>query len=49
LGRWADCSPERLAGFWPGYASARWKLEGDFELKYTWDEPAGRQHRAALS
>jgi cytosine/adenosine deaminase-related metal-dependent hydrolase len=27
----------------PGYASARWKLENDFELKYTWDEQGGRQ------
>jgi 5-methylthioadenosine/S-adenosylhomocysteine deaminase len=27
----------------PGYASARWRLENDFELKYTWDEAAGRQ------
>src|SRR5262249_28813320 len=27
----------------PGYASARWRLENDFELKYTWDEQAGRQ------
>jgi cytosine/adenosine deaminase-related metal-dependent hydrolase len=26
----------------PGYASARWRLENDFELKYTWDEAGGR-------
>jgi 5-methylthioadenosine/S-adenosylhomocysteine deaminase len=33
----------------PGYASARWKLENDFELKYTWDEHAGNQRfEAAL-
>jgi len=33
----------------PGYASARWRLENDFELKYAWDEPAGRQRfEAAL-
>jgi cytosine/adenosine deaminase-related metal-dependent hydrolase len=27
----------------PGFASARWKLESDHELKYEWDEKAGRQ------
>jgi 5-methylthioadenosine/S-adenosylhomocysteine deaminase len=27
----------------PGYASARWRLENDFELKYTWDAAAGCQ------
>lgn len=27
----------------PWYASARWKLENDVELKYNWDEPAGRE------
>jgi cytosine/adenosine deaminase-related metal-dependent hydrolase len=33
----------------PGYASARWKLESDFELKYAWDEKAGKQRfQAAL-
>jgi 5-methylthioadenosine/S-adenosylhomocysteine deaminase len=33
----------------PGYASARWRLENDYELKYAWDEPVGRQgFRAAL-
>jgi cytosine/adenosine deaminase-related metal-dependent hydrolase len=26
----------------PGFASARWKLENDHELKYEWDEKAGR-------
>ena len=26
----------------PGYASARWRLENDFELKYAWDEAGGR-------
>ena len=34
----------------PGFASARWKLENDFELKYDWDEPAGRRRfEAALA
>src|SRR5262245_21001345 len=33
----------------PGYASARWKLENDFDLKYPWDERAGRDRfEAAL-
>jgi 5-methylthioadenosine/S-adenosylhomocysteine deaminase len=31
----------------PGYASARWRLENDFELKYTWDEAGGRQRFAS--
>jgi cytosine/adenosine deaminase-related metal-dependent hydrolase len=26
----------------PGYASARWRLESDHELKYSWDEARGR-------
>ncbi len=26
----------------PGYASARWRLENDFELKFDWDEARGR-------
>jgi 5-methylthioadenosine/S-adenosylhomocysteine deaminase len=26
----------------PGYASARWRLENDFDLKFTWDEARGR-------
>jgi cytosine/adenosine deaminase-related metal-dependent hydrolase len=33
----------------PGYASARWRLDNDVELKYAWDEAAGqRAFRAAL-
>lgn len=33
----------------PGYASARWKLANDFDLKYEWDEARGRQRfEAAL-
>jgi cytosine/adenosine deaminase-related metal-dependent hydrolase len=33
----------------PGYASGRWKLENDFELKYSWDEMAGKERfEAAL-
>ncbi len=27
----------------PGYASARWLLENDHELKFVWDEAAGRR------
>jgi cytosine/adenosine deaminase-related metal-dependent hydrolase len=27
----------------PGFASARWKMEGDSGLGYVWDEKAGRQ------
>jgi 5-methylthioadenosine/S-adenosylhomocysteine deaminase len=48
---WADLlAKSGLRAFLaPGYASARWKLENDFELKYTWDEQAGRQRfEAAL-
>lgn len=30
----------------PGYASARWRLENDFELKFTWDEARGREGMA---
>jgi 5-methylthioadenosine/S-adenosylhomocysteine deaminase len=26
----------------PGYASSRWKMDSDSELKYQWDEKAGR-------
>lgn len=34
----------------PGFASARWKLEGDYVLKYDWDEKAGeRGLEAALA
>jgi cytosine/adenosine deaminase-related metal-dependent hydrolase len=33
----------------PGFASARWQLENDWQLKYKWDEAAGKQSfRAAL-
>src|SRR5437870_1838325 len=33
----------------PGFASARWKLENDWDLKYAWDEARGRaQFEAAL-
>jgi 5-methylthioadenosine/S-adenosylhomocysteine deaminase len=48
---WADLlGRSGLRGFLaPGYASARWRLENDFELKYTWDEQGGRQRfEAAL-
>lgn len=40
-----------LRGFLaPGFASARWKLEGDYALEYEWDEKAGeRQLEAALA
>jgi 5-methylthioadenosine/S-adenosylhomocysteine deaminase len=27
----------------PGYASARWHLENEWQLKYVWDEAAGQQ------
>ncbi len=27
----------------PGYASARWKLEGEWKLGYAWDEAGGRR------
>lgn len=37
-----------LRGFLaPGYASARWRLENDHELKYAWDEARGREGLAA--
>src|SRR6202043_3017242 len=26
----------------PGFASARWRLDNDFELKFAWDEARGR-------
>lgn len=41
---WADLLAESgLRAFLaPGFASARWTLEGDWQLKYTWDEAAGR-------
>jgi 5-methylthioadenosine/S-adenosylhomocysteine deaminase len=28
----------------PGFASARWHLENDWELKYQWDEAAGKRN-----
>jgi 5-methylthioadenosine/S-adenosylhomocysteine deaminase len=31
----------------PGYASARWRLDNDFELKFAWDEARGREGFAA--
>ncbi len=30
----------------PGFASARWKLENDHDLKYVWDENLGRERFA---
>ena len=34
----------------PGYASARWNLENDWNLKYVWDEAVGRRNfHAALA
>ena len=30
----------------PGFASARWKLENEYDLKYVWDEPLGRERFA---
>ncbi len=37
-----------LRGFLaPGFASARWRLDNDFELKYAWDEARGREGFAA--
>jgi 5-methylthioadenosine/S-adenosylhomocysteine deaminase len=36
-----------LRGFLaPGYASARWRLENDYELKFAWDEARGREGMA---
>jgi len=33
-----------LRGFLaPGYASARWRLENDFDLQFAWDEARGRE------
>ena len=33
-----------LRGFLaPGYASARWRLENDFDLRFAWDEARGRE------
>ena len=31
----------------PGYASARWRLDNDYELKFDWDEARGRAGFAA--
>jgi 5-methylthioadenosine/S-adenosylhomocysteine deaminase len=31
----------------PGYASARWRLDNDFELEFVWDEARGRAGFAA--
>jgi 5-methylthioadenosine/S-adenosylhomocysteine deaminase len=31
----------------PGYASARWHLDNDFDLKFNWDEASGRAGFAA--
>jgi 5-methylthioadenosine/S-adenosylhomocysteine deaminase len=48
---WADLMAKSgLRAFLaPGYASGRWKLENDFELKYSWDEMAGKERfEAAL-
>jgi 5-methylthioadenosine/S-adenosylhomocysteine deaminase len=48
---WADLlAKSGLRAFLaPGYASGRWKLENDFELKYSWDEMAGKERfEAAL-
>jgi 5-methylthioadenosine/S-adenosylhomocysteine deaminase len=41
---WAELfAKSGLRGFLaPGYASARWYLENDFELKFAWDEARGR-------
>src|SRR3974390_2087010 len=41
---WIDLfAKSGLRGFLaPGYASARWYLENDFELKIAWDEERGR-------
>jgi 5-methylthioadenosine/S-adenosylhomocysteine deaminase len=46
---WIDLfAKSGLRGFLaPGYASARWRLENDFELKFSWDEARGRQGFAA--
>ncbi|MGQ0655878.1 MAG: amidohydrolase family protein [Betaproteobacteria bacterium] len=41
---WADfMAKSGLRAFLaPGFASARWTLEGDWQLGYSWDEAAGR-------
>src|SRR5919108_5763009 len=42
---WVDLfAKSGMRGFLaPGYASARWRLENDFELKFAWDEARGRE------
>ena len=42
---WADLMAKSgLRSFLaPGFASARWKMENDTDLKYAWDEPGGRK------
>lgn len=42
---WIDLiAKSGLRGFVaPGYASSRWHMDNDWELKYKWDERAGRQ------
>jgi 5-methylthioadenosine/S-adenosylhomocysteine deaminase len=42
---WADLMAKSgLRAFLaPGYASARWKMENDSDLKYAWDEAGGRK------
>jgi cytosine/adenosine deaminase-related metal-dependent hydrolase len=42
---WVDLfAKSGMRGFLaPGYASARWYLENDFELKFAWDEARGRE------
>ncbi len=46
---WVDLfARSGLRGFLaPGYASARWRLDNDFELKFAWDEARGRAGFAA--
>jgi 5-methylthioadenosine/S-adenosylhomocysteine deaminase len=42
---WIDLfAKSGLRGFLaPGYASARWRLDNDFELKFAWDDARGRE------
>ncbi len=42
---WLDLLAQSgLRGFLaPGYASSSWRLENDYELKFQWDEKAGRK------
>jgi len=48
-GGWVDLfAKSGMRGFLaPGYASARWYLEDDHELRYAWDEARGRAGFAA--